>query len=246
MQWHEAEYIGQKIESATTRRFWFKIKSEQALPYAAGQFFTFDLPMGQKRAERWRSYSVANAWDGSKMIELCISYKKGGLASRYFFEDINKGDVLKFKGPDGGFILPSNVGSTLNMICTGAGIVPFRSMIQEVEKNGMKHEGIHLIFGVRKEKDILYYEEIVDWAKYLKNFKASICLSRETKLPPNAENLTFHNGYVHPVYLNEKYRALKENIFMICGWTEIIDETVLHLINELKVDRGQIKYELFG
>ncbi|MBK6824977.1 MAG: FAD-dependent oxidoreductase [Saprospiraceae bacterium] len=246
MLWHEAEFIGQKMESSTTRRFWFKIKSEQVLQYDAGQFFTFDLPLGQKRAERWRSYSIANACDGSNMFELCISYKKNGLASKYFFEDINKGDVLKFKGPDGGFVLPKDNNHSLMMICTGAGVVPFRSMIQDVEKNKLKYKSIHLIFGVRKEKDILYYEEIIDWCKYLENFKASICLSRETKLPTNTDNLTFYNGYVHPVYLNEKYQSPKDNLFMICGWTEIIDETVLHLLNELKVDRTQIKYELFG
>jgi len=246
MIWHEAEFIGQKAESLTTRKFWFKLKSEEPIPYSAGQFFIFDLPLGPKRADRWRSYTVANAYDGSNLIELCISYKKGGLASEYFFETINKGEIVKCKGPDGAFTLPDSSHQNLVFICTGTGIAPFRAMLQHIEKSKLEYPSIHLVFGCRKEKDLLYFEEIEDWAGYIPNFKASICLSRETKLPSPQKNIQYHQGYIHQAYMNSSNIPKGETVYMICGWNQIIDEVVVHLIQELKIDRKQIRFELFG
>lgn len=245
MNWYEAELIGQKAESPTVRRFWFKLKTEEPLPYQAGQFLTFDLPTGEKRKDRWRSYSIANDFDGSNLIELCISYLKGGLASEYFFETINKGDLVKCKGPEGAFTLPDARDQALVLICTGTGIVPFRAMMQDLEKNGNLPPAIHLIFGARKTKDILYHEEIMDWASYVPGFKASICLSRETKIPGNLKNLEYLSGYVHQAYLHSP-APTANTLFMICGWTQVIDEVVANLVTKMGVGRSQIRFELFG
>lgn len=246
MKWYDAELIGQKAETPTTRRYWFKLKSDTPVEYDAGQFFVFDLPTGDKRKDRWRSYSIGNAFDGSNLIELCISYLKNGLASEYFFETINKGDILKCKGPEGGFVLNDRITHPLVMICTGTGIAPFRAMIQKMEKQSLHYPEVHLIFGTRKAKDILYFEDIQDWCNYIPGFKATICLSREKTLPSNHKNLEFRSGYIHQAYLKEHSLDKLKSHFMICGWTKIIDEVVSNLILQLKVDRSQIKYELFG
>lgn len=244
--WYDAEFIGQKVEVAGTNRFWFKLKSDPPVAYKSGQFFVFDLPSGEKRADRWRSYSIANIYDGSNILELCITYEKGGVASQYLFNDINKGDVVKCKGPEGNFILPEDTSKSLVFIATGAGLVPFRAMIQQIEQEKLKYKSVHLIFGARKEKTILFYEELEDWSHFIDHFTTSICLSKETKLPKPKNNMDFFEGHVHQVYLNKKYPDKKNVVFMICGWSGMIDEAVAHLVNTLKIDRTQIKYELFG
>ncbi len=245
--WHEAEFIGQKEETKGTNRFWLKVLSDNPVPYEAGQFFTFDLPTGEKRADRWRSYSIANRYDESKLIELCISYKKNGLASEFFFNEVNKGDKLKLKGPEGVFTLPQDLTKPIFMLCTGTGIVPFRAMLQEIEKKQLQVSNLHLIFGTRKEKDILFYEELQDFAHFIDGLKISICLSRESKLPKKKyKNITFFEGYIHPVYLKDNMAKDSNALFMICGWSKMIDEAVVHLIKDLGVDRRQIKMELFG
>ncbi|MDQ3142106.1 MAG: FAD-dependent oxidoreductase [Bacteroidota bacterium] len=244
--WYNAEFIGQKVEATDTNRFWFKVQSESVFDYQAGQFITFDLPLGEKRMERWRSYSLANDFDGSNILELGITYKKSGLASQYFFDELNKGDIVKFKGPDGNFVLPTSTGINLVLVATGAGIVPFRSMLQHIEKNGHPYDSVHLIFGTRKQKDILYLEELAYWSHFIENFTCSICLSRDTKLPKSIKNMDYYSGYVHQVYL-EKYKTTKSNaLFMLCGWTQMIDEAVIHLIKTMGLKREQVKYELFG
>lgn len=41
--WYDAEFIGQKVESPTTNRFWFKLLTENPIQYKSGQFLTFDF-----------------------------------------------------------------------------------------------------------------------------------------------------------------------------------------------------------
>lgn len=243
--WLEAELIGQKEEIKGTNRFWLRILADSVVRYDAGQFFTFDFPTGEKRADRWRSYSIANTCDGSNIIELCVSYKKNGMASEYLFNTINKGDKVRFKGPEGTFTLPSKQNGNIVMLATGTGVVPFRAMLQKISTEKISSAPIHLIYGTRKVKDILYFEELEDYAHFLNDIKIDICLSRETRLPKNLNNINFHSGYIHPVYLQQKI-ITPESTIMVCGWQQMMDEAVIHLMNTLKVDRKQIRLELFG
>lgn len=244
--WYEAEFIGQKEEIRGTNRFWFRIDSTSPVEYTAGQFFTFDFPIGSKRTDRWRSYSIANTFDGSNIIELCVSYKKNGIASEYLFNTINKSDRIKFKGPEGNFLLPKDLDKPIIMLATGTGVVPFRCMLQQIEKEKLKVSNLHLIYGTRKEADILYLEELEDFAHFIDDFQISICLSRDIKLPKARKNISFHSGYIHPIYLQMDKKNITDRTYMICGWNTMIDESVANLINILKIDRKQIRMELFG
>ena len=60
--WYEG--VVQKIaeEAPNVRRFWVEVPEK--IDFQAGQFVTMDLPIGDKRLQRWRSYSIANAPDG--------------------------------------------------------------------------------------------------------------------------------------------------------------------------------------
>jgi CDP-4-dehydro-6-deoxyglucose reductase len=102
----------------------------------------------------------------------------GGLGSTYFFDQVVVGTELKFKGPEGGFVLPEVIDQDVVMICTGTGIAPFRSMIWDIYHTGKTHRDIHLIFGTRRKEDILY---ALEWEQLMNNipgFKFEVALSR--------------------------------------------------------------------
>jgi ferredoxin-NADP reductase len=51
---------------------------------------------------------------------------------------------------------------------------------------------------------------------------------------------------VHQVYL-EHYKTPRPDVhFYLCGWSNMIDAAVAHLLADLKYDRSQIHYELYG
>ncbi len=243
--WHEATVTAVENLTHNTRRFCLSVNETSNFEYCAGQFVTFDLPISEKRLQRWRSYSIASAADGSNNFELCIVQLEGGAATRYFFEDVKIGTILKFKGADGSFVLPETLETDICMICTGTGIAPFRAMLQHILKNNIPHKNLHLIFGTRRSTDILYLEEWRELEKKHPEFKFSVALSRE-------ENPDFSSGYVHSIYLeNIKNYKNKNDVgknttqYFICGWKAMIDEARTHLTGA-GFDASQISYELYG
>lgn len=237
-------------DTLTTWRFVFDLQSEDVFNYSAGQFLTCDLPTGEKRAQRWRSYSIANANQKNNEIEFCISYKKDGLASEYFFNQIKIGDTFRCKGPEGSFILPAQQVSHLFMICTGTGLAPFRPMLQEMLRTDHNFQSIHLIFGTRKQDDIIYRDDITIWNEQIKKFQSHICLSREpASNDPYPNKSRYYQGYVHEVYkqiLNTESYPVSSCLFMLCGWSEMIDQAVFTLFSKLGFSREQIRFELYG
>lgn len=238
IQWYQGKVQGILQESPSVRRFFVEIQETSHFNFKAGQFVTFDLPIGEKRMQRWRSYSIANAPDGGNVIELCIVHVENGAASTYFFETVQVGTFLKFKGPDGAFCLPDKLNTHVVMICTGTGIAPFRSMILMLAKTHPS-TNIHLIFGCRMESDILYRAELDKLAQNCSWFTYDICLSRE-------DLKGTRKGYVHQVYLEKYFGDAENKRFYICGWSKMIDEAVENLILKLGCDRSQVLYELYG
>ncbi|MCU0346599.1 MAG: FAD-dependent oxidoreductase [Saprospiraceae bacterium] len=233
--------IIKKIEDAspTTKRFWLEVEGVDRFDFKAGQFITMDLPIGERRNQRWRSYSIASAPDGSNTLELCIVHLDGGLATNWLFNEATIGTAIKFKGPDGTFTLPESIENELVMVCTGTGVAPFRSMIWEVFNQKIPHKGIHLIFGTRTADGILYQKEFEELAQKMPGFRFSVALSRE-------EQEGCHHGYVHGIYQTAYAEKRPDRSFYLCGWTKMVDEAVAKLIVEMGYERGQVKYELYG
>lgn len=238
-KWYQGQVKNIIQESPTVRRFFLEVLDEETFPFIPGQFITVDLPISEKRTKRWRSYSIASHPDGSNMIELCIVKLEDGAGSTYLFEEVEVGSTLKFKGPSGAFCLPKVIDHDIVMICTGTGLAPFRSMIHDIFERKLPHRKLHLIFGSRKEADILYREELEELSARYPEFQYDICLSR-------SESWEGYRGYVHQVYMQDYPVSPEETKFYICGWSQMVDEAVEKLFLEKKVDRKNIIYELYG
>jgi ferredoxin-NADP reductase len=240
-KWYDSQIIDIQHETDSTKRLWVKIQGEEKVQFQAGQFVTMDLPISDKRLKRWRSYSIASAPVGEDdVLEFCVvkaEESTGG--SKYLCEEATIGTPIRFKGPDGTFVLKQPLEKDLVLICTGTGVAPFRSMIWDIYNQQIPYKNIHLIFGCRYEKDILYRQEFEELAQKMSNFKYSIALSREKEWQGV-------KGYVHEVYTQE-YREKRDDVdFYICGWSNMIDDVVAKLVIDLGYDKSQIHYELYG
>lgn len=240
-KWHQAEITNIIDESPTTKRFIMQLADEDLVKYLPGQFMVADLPIGEKRLNRWRSYSLADIPNEKNEIEFCIVHLEGGKASEYFFNTVEEGTSLKLKAPDGTFCLPEGpIEKDLVFLCTGTGVAPFRTMIKHIFEHDIPHKNIHLIFGTRFQEGILYQEEFEQLAEQHPEFSFDIALSKEES------DHDYFKGYIHQVYL-DKYKDVRSDIdFYICGWSQMIDDAVANLLIKLKYDKSQIKYELYG
>lgn len=99
-----------------------------AFRFLAGQYIDITGPGGVKR-----SYSVASAADATAGIELHIRRVDGGALSRYWFEDAQPNDLLRFRGPLGSFFLRDVAGLDLVFLATGTGYAPVHSMLSSLQ-----------------------------------------------------------------------------------------------------------------
>lgn len=166
---------------------------------------------------------------------------ENGAGTNYLFNEVKEGTEIILRGPQGVFVLPSELNTDLFLICTGTGIAPFRSMVHHISEKNIPHKNIHLIFGCRKKTDSLYEKELFDLSKKLPNFNFYPTFSREVEVGENQ-----HIGYVHAVY--EKIiqqKSITEAKFYLCGWKNMIDDA-RQKIQTLGFDKKSIHFELYG
>ena len=222
-------------ETPNTRRYWIQVPELEKFDFIPGQFVTLDLPIHEKPNKRIRSYSIASWPDGSNIFELVIVLLEGGLGTNYLFNNINVGDELTLRGPQGVFTLKEeDYQKDIFMICTGTGVAPFRSMVNYIKLHNISFKNIYLVFGTRKKSDLLYYEELKNLR--LENFHYLPTLSRE--------EWDGHKGYVHAIY-EELCREKQPALFLLCGWKVMIDEAKQR-IQAMGYDRKSIHQELYG
>lgn len=241
--WRTGKVIRIEQQTESTRRFFIEVPELDAFDFKAGQFVTLDLPIHEKPARRLRSYSIASCPDGTNVFELCIVLLEGGAGTTYLFNEINEGSEITLRGPVGVFSLPEHIEKDLFFICTGTGIAPFRSMLQDIKNKNVPYKSMYLLFGTRYKKDILYFDELKALADSMPNVHYLPTLSRENWEGPQ--------GYVHPLYeaiVNEKRSSdgeLPAAQFYLCGWKNMIDEAK-EKIMALGYDKKSIHQELYG
>ncbi len=245
-KWYDAKVIRIEDASSITRRFWLKLDREEPVSFTAGQFFTFDLPIHEKRTKRWRSYSIASEPTDDNVFEFCIVHLEGGTGTHYLFNEVEVGSTIRMKGPSGVFVLPEPVETDLVFICTGTGVAPFRSMIKDHLRQGKPLKNVHLIYGTRYAENILYQAEFEALQNEWDGFRYSVALSREPDLSALNAPFELKKGYVHPYYM-EEYQEVRPDIqFYLCGWRNMIDEAVENLRQKMGYDRTQVVFELYG
>lgn len=235
---YSSEVIDIIDESPNVKRFWFRIPELEKFDFIAGQFVMLDLPIVSKVTTR--AYSIASAPPKDNIIELVIVLKDDGLGTPYIFNEIKIGSKLPLSVPLGKFIQPrpDSFDTDLCFICTGTGIAPFRSMLFDIFNHHTPHKKIHLIFGCRKEQDILYRKEMEELQNKIEGFNYVPVLSRATE-----ESWRGEKGYVHAVY-QKLYSDKKPCLFYICGWKVMIMEAKQNLL-DMGYDKKQIRFELY-
>lgn len=225
-------------ETADTRSFSISVPELETFDFKPGQFVTLDLPIHEQRNKRWRSYSISSAPSGNNSFELLIKRFETGAGSSYLFDEISKGSELTLRGPQGVFNLPDQLDKNICFICTGTGVAPFRSMIRHIQLQNLPHQKITLLYGCRKQEDVLYESEFRQMEKDMKGFSYLTVFSRE-------EGANIRSGYVHSIYEEMIKADPSPTYFFLCGWKNMIDEARKRL-SDLGIDKKDIHFELYG
>lgn len=138
---------------ADVMRVVLRLPPSQQLDYHPGQYVEVIGRNGLRR-----SYSIANAATGEKVIELHVRYISNGEMSRYWFHEAQVGDLLRLNGPLGTFFLRDIAGVDLIFLATGTGVAPIKSMLEGLVAEEAKSlpRSIKFFWGGRHPQDLYW------------------------------------------------------------------------------------------
>lgn len=197
--------------------------------FQAGQFIQIIVPHGENHV--FRSYSISST-PKDDYLELCIKLYDTGIASKLF--QVSKlGDSISFRGPVGRFVVNST-GSSPYFIATGVGLAPIMGMIRDELENKNNKNKLHLIFGVRYEKDLFWLDTLSELQKKYTNFSFLATVSRPE------DEWTGLSGRV-----TEHIPQDTSNFYaFLCGSAEMV-RTVREMLTTRGTDTKNIHFEIF-
>ncbi|MFB6114339.1 MAG: FAD-binding oxidoreductase [Halodesulfurarchaeum sp.] len=157
-----------------------EVDPEDSIGFLPGQYLTLQFQ------DTPRPYSVASSPNWS-YLEFCIRRVPGGRLTSDLFSDLESGDEVVLRGPNGDFVLEEPSDRDVAFLATGTGVAPLRSMIQYIFEEGMDVHGgesrdVWLFLGASWKDDLAYREEFEELAAEHDNFHFVPTLSRETYL----------------------------------------------------------------
>ena len=216
-----------------TKHFEFETRNGSQFEYQPGQFISMDVEVDGKRCVR--SYSVASSPHHDNRFDLCLNIIPHGLVSSWLFH-LQPGERIQFRGPFGGFTLREPLGPVSAFIATGTGIAPIRAMLQYAYQAPNPAE-VWLLFGVRKEADILYREEFERLARDNPGFHFIPTLSRPEP------GWTGHTGYVQKQVT--RYLAGKRGLHAyVCGLNKMVNDVCQQLL-AMGYDQSALSFEKY-
>ena len=126
----ELTFINRQSISKEISLFSFHVNPEN-FSFKAGQYMNLGMPHEGKTL--FRSFSIASVKGTPGSIDFVIPFRKDGLFSQYIYS-LNQGEKLQAKGPFGSMVLDEVNSENIFFFSTGTGIVPFRSMLNEIKR----------------------------------------------------------------------------------------------------------------
>ncbi len=154
----KAEIVDIKKLTDNEKLFRIVLKNKGSLDHEPGQFVMVSLyGIGEI------PISVCSSPMISHYFELCV--RAVGKVTRSMHK-LKKGDEIGIRGPYGkGFPVRILEGNDLLIIAGGLGLAPLRSLITYVLDNRRDFGKVHLLFGCKEPKDMLFSDELEQWNK---------------------------------------------------------------------------------
>lgn len=218
------------------------------LPFKAGQFLTFELPIADRKVVR--CYSLSDRPD-SRHYRVTIK-RVGppadrpdlppGIASSHFHDKVREGAVLRVKAPAGAFFIDLDATAPAVFIAGGVGITPMMSMVTWAltEQPGRT---LHLFYGVRHGGEHAFKQALEDFARAHQNFHLLVIYSRPA--PDDLVGRDFHHAGHIDIDLLRRCLPQGRHRFYVCGPAPMMASLVPALA-QWGVRPEDIRHEAFG
>lgn len=228
-----------RMLSPYVRELTFEKVDGSAFEFEAGQWV--NMHMGP---ELTRAYSIASEPGKRGTFELAVTKVEGGPGSTYL-HDMKEGQTLECTGPQGLFVRRHDVPTLF--VGTGTGVTPLRSMLKHAVAQH-KTEPLWLLFGVRREEDMLYKDELSALTHAHPHVSVHYTLSQAS------ESWMGQRGYVQThvkamweamAKLAEAQGATEKPHVYICGLQKMVTSVREVLRKEMELPRQLVHSERY-
>jgi ferredoxin-NADP reductase/ferredoxin len=153
------------------RLSWQDEQDGKAVEFEPGQCMELEIPDTGIR----RAYSLANTGNWRGEMEFLIRLQPEGRFSTYLSRQAEVGQALNVYGPSGAFGLQTDSFNPAIFIAGGTGLAPFLSILRRMVEWG-EERLIHLLFGVNRESELFYLDELQRLQQQLPGFTMTPCV----------------------------------------------------------------------
>jgi 3-ketosteroid 9alpha-monooxygenase subunit B len=157
VSYHELRVARVIDETHDTRSFVLELPPElhARFAYRAGQYLTFEVPLGAERIVR--CYSLASAPDLGEAPKVTVKRVSGGRGSNWFHDAVAAGARLRVLPPLGRFVLHESAAGLL-LFAGGSGITPVISLIKSALATTQRR--IRLLYANRDARSVIFRREL--------------------------------------------------------------------------------------
>ncbi len=223
-------------ETPTVKSFKVELPKEAYIDFFPGQFFMVSFP-DDSEIKLGRAYSIASSPQQKSYLEIALN-KIGPFTTKMF--TLNKGNMLKFKGPYGKFYFNGGIKNNLVLIAGGTGISPLMGIMRYCTDKSLSNK-IKLFYSVKNPEEIIFHDEIRKVKQKNPNFEYFITITRAE----DHHVWDGRRGRIEQNLLGENIENIQDSIYFLCGSKEFVDNIIL-MLQILGVKREHIKTDVWG
>ena len=245
--------IADKVEEAENIcSFYLRPHDGKAIPpFEPGQYLTFQLRIPDQKKPVVRCYSLSDA--PTKRDRYRVTIKRlppppdkpdapSGLSSSYFHDQLQTGDILDVRAPNGHFYLDRTKDTPVVLIGGGVGLTPMISMLNTIHDTGSNRE-VWFFYGVRHGGEHAMKEHLRQVQAAAPNIRVVVCYSEPREQDRLGEDYD-HEGHVS-VDLMRQLLGGPNYEFYICGPPPMM-RIITEGLEDWGVPESAINYEAFG
>jgi NAD(P)H-flavin reductase len=196
------------------RELTLELVDTPTLDFLPGQSIALTIPDGSSGLSFLRYYSLTSLPSSCHQLVLLFNTGEQGKSAGYVLEH-SVGRELECSGPHGSFHLHEDPERDLLFVGTGTGIAPLWSMLSSLFDQACS-QTMTLLWGLRRESDIYYLEELQQWAQSYTNFSFVLTLSQP------ANNWAGKAGRV--THLLQEFTQVDHLAVYVCGNRKMVAE----------------------
>ncbi len=221
--------------------FCFKLLEPQTLSYKPGQFLSLVFQLGGR--EQRRSYSLCSVASLDKTLQIVVKRIENGEISRYLHEQIQQGDTLESRGPNGNFYVDRELlqeKTTLFLFAAGLGITPLYAILK-YSLAFVKTLKVVLIYSNKSAEQVLFAKELQELSLLYPDRFTWVNLLSNSK---NLQRARLNSFLIHELVEQNLNGSKSTALFYTCGPVDYMDLCRISLLGA-GYQPEQIKRETF-